>query len=139
MFGRRTKKNRRTGELIASTVAMRLKSDPETLSVTFEQQFRAYGIYVDAGTGREVYKGNPGDIGREKVRKKKPWFGRKYYLSVMNLRDFYAENLGLQTIDVIAESLTDVGLRKNIVEVREAASYKFKLNTDSIPGANLPS
>lgn len=118
LFGSHSRRHpRRTGELIRSTVAMRLKSDPDAMNVVFEQQFREYGIYVDSGTGRETPRGNAGDIGRPKVRKKQPWFGRKYYLSVMNLRDFYAENLGLQTIDMIAESLTDNGVRKNIKEL----------------------
>lgn len=140
LFGKKSRRYpRRTGELIASTVAMRLKSDEEALSVTFEQQFREYGIYVDAGTGREVYRNNPGDIGRQKVRKPKPWFSKKYYLSVMNLRDFYAENLGLQTIDIIADSLSDKGIRRNIVEVPEPASQRYRINTSAIPGANLPS
>ena len=141
LFGKRHtsgRYKRRTGELIRSTTSLRFKSDAEAISVEFEEQFREYGIYVDAGTGGEVARGNPGDIGlAEKRRKAKPWFKRKYYLSVMNLRDFYAENLALQTVDIVAEALNDKSLRKNIVRVGGPAT-RFTMNNSVIPGANLP-
>lgn len=118
---------------------MRFKSDPEALSLEYEEQFREYGIYVDAGTGRETFRNNPGDIGRPvKVRKAKPWFSRKYYMSVMNLRDFYAEQLGLETVDMIAAGINAKELRRNVVTVREGGSERFVMNNTSIPGANLP-
>lgn len=47
-------------------------------------------------TGRETPRGNPGDIGRAKKRKKRSWFARKYYGSVMIIRDFMADNLALE-------------------------------------------
>ena len=114
-FGFRTKRYpRRTGRLIRSTVALPLKADPDYLQTVFRQKFLEYGIYVDAGTGRETPRGNPGDIGRDKRRKPRPWFNRKYYLSVMNLREFYADNLGLQTIGMITNALTDRSLRQSV-------------------------
>lgn len=138
-FGRRTRRNRRTGDLILSTVALQLKSDPEALSVVFRQTFRDYGIYVDAGTGREVFRGNPGDIGRPKVRKAKPWFGKKYYLSVMNLREFYVENLGLQTVDIIAQQLDDRALRASVTRnVPRSAMPGGRGAVLEIPGTGLP-
>lgn len=129
-FGRRTRQYpRRSGELIRSTTYLPLKADPQYLHVTFRQQFLEYGIYVEAGTGREVYRGNPGDIGREKKRKPKPWFNRKYFLSVMNLREFYAENIGLQTVSMIADALDSRKLRQSVTT---------RPLPTSIPGTGLP-
>lgn len=105
---------RRTGALIASTRAVAFSHDDGYSDLTFRQKFLEYGIYVDAGTGREVPRGNPGDIGREKVRKPKPWFSRKYFMSVMNLRDFYADNLGLRTVGLLADAINDRSLRGGV-------------------------
>ena len=55
----------------------------------------------------------------------------------MNLRDFYAENLALQTVDLVAQGLNDKELRKNIIRVGGPAS-RFTMNNTAIPGANLP-
>ena len=66
-----------------------------------------YGIWQDLGTGREVPIGNGGDIGREKVRQRRPWFSPKYYASVMNLRDFYAESLGYEFVGLFANLDSD--------------------------------
>ena len=54
-----------------------------------------------------------GDIGRERKRKKKPWFSRKYYASVMNLRDFLSDNIAHEFVGVVAQALDDKYVRYN--------------------------
>ena len=39
-------------------------------------------------------QGNPGDIGHDKKRTAKPWLSKKFYSSYLNIRDFFADNLG---------------------------------------------
>jgi hypothetical protein len=66
-----------------------------------------YGLWQDYGTGRETPRGNSGDIGRDKVRQRRRWFSRKYYASVMNLRDFFAENLGKEYQGILSDIFND--------------------------------
>lgn len=83
-----------TGALRSSVRALPPIIVSERMRFMLTQEFLEYGLYVDAGTGREVYRGNPGDIGRPKVRERKEWFSKKYYASVMNLKEFMAESAG---------------------------------------------
>ena len=62
---------------------------------------------------KEIPRGNNGDIGREKKRVAKPWFSKKYYASVMNLRDFLADNIGQEFTGLVAKALDDNYLRYN--------------------------
>ena len=39
-------------------------------------------------------RGNFGNLGRAKRRQRRRWFSRKYYASVMNLKEFYEDNFG---------------------------------------------
>lgn len=96
-----------TGNLYASPKALSIKADGRFYDITLSQAFLEYGIWQDLGTGREVPIGNPGDIGREKVRQRRPWFSPKYYASVMNLRDFYAESLGYEFVGLFANLDSD--------------------------------
>lgn len=100
--------------LYGSILASQLKVNSDFTEMFFEQKFNEYGIYVDAGTGREVYKGNPGDIGRDKKRVAKKWFYPKYYMSFANIRDFMAENLGQQVASVITNALTEKFFRESL-------------------------
>lgn len=95
-----------TGALYRSVVAIGANADGKYTTVTLQQSFNIYGLYVDYGTGSNTPKGNPGDIGRDNNRKRKRWFSRKYYASVMNIRDFFAENLGKESASVISNALT---------------------------------
>jgi len=74
--------------------------------------FREYGLWQDYGTGRETPRGNPGDIGRAKVRQRRRWFSIKYYASFMNIKEFYADNLGKEFIGIINEALDDYNFRR---------------------------
>lgn len=96
----------RTRSLLDSVVAVKYTFDEKIINITLEQSFLEYGYYVDAGTGKEVSKGNAGDIGRDKVRKAKPWFFRKYTASWLNLRDFLSDNLGRDISDVMTNALS---------------------------------
>ena len=96
-----------TGNLYASPKALSIKADGRFYDITLSQALLEYGIWQDLDTGREVPIGNGGDIGREKVRQRRPWFSPKYYASVMNLRDFYAESLGYDFVGLFANLDSD--------------------------------
>ena len=95
---------RDTDRLLHSPVALPVRADGRFFEVSLSQQFLEYGLWQDYGVGRETHRGNNGDIGRKKVRQRRPWFSRKYYASVMNLRDFYADNLGHEFIGILASA-----------------------------------
>lgn len=94
-----------TGALYRSTLAVGMTADGKFTQITLSQSFRTYGIFQDYGTGRETPRGNSGDIGRDKVRKRRRWFSRKYFASVMNIQEFYADNLGRQFCNAVSNAL----------------------------------
>ena len=126
-----------TGALLASPKALPLRADGRFVELGLSQSFLEYGLWQNFGTGKEIPRkreqsgacsdyaersrdcrqeiprGNKGDIGRERKRKKKPWFSRKYYASVMNLRDFLSDNMAKEFVGVVAQSLDDKYLRYN--------------------------
>lgn len=102
-----------TGALLASPKSLPLRADGRFMELGLSQSFLEYGLWQNFGTGKEIPRGNNGDIGRERKRKKKPWFSRKYYASVMNLRDFLADNMVKEFVGVVAQSLDDKYLRYN--------------------------
>ena len=83
-----------TGALLASPKAVAMRADGRFFEVSLSQAFLEYGLWQDYGTGRETPRGNSGDIGRAKVRQRRKWFSRKYYASVMNIKEFYETNIG---------------------------------------------
>lgn len=93
-----------TGLLLRSPLALPVKADGRFFEVTLSQAFLEYGLWQDYGGGRETPRGNSGDIGRRKVRKRRPWFSKKYYASVLNLRDFLGENIGQEFQGIIADT-----------------------------------
>lgn len=70
-----------------------------------EVEFNTYGRFVDYGTGRNTPRGNPGDIGKANGRKRKRWFSHKYFASVMNIQEFYADSLGQEFCRAISNDL----------------------------------
>lgn len=52
-----------------------------------EFTFKLYGQFVDMGVGKEISKGNSGDLGATPTRQPKEWFSKKYYGQVMRLRE----------------------------------------------------
>lgn len=94
-----------TRQLLRSPQAVRQRADAQGLEVELAQSFLTYGLYQDYGTGREVARGNTGDLGRDKRRRRRPWFSRKYYMSVMNIKEFMADSLGREFIGIVADAL----------------------------------
>ena len=93
-----------TGRLLASPVAMPVRADGRFVEVTLSQEFLEYGLWQDYGVGRETPRGNSGDIGRAKVLQRRPWFSKRYYASVLNLRDFFGDNLGREFQGIMADT-----------------------------------
>lgn len=59
-----------------------------------EFSFKLYGIFVDMGVGREIFRGNDGDLGYTPIRKRKEWYSRIFYREVMRLREILMEKFG---------------------------------------------
>lgn len=93
-----------TRSLLHSPMALPVRADGRFFEVGLSQAFLEYGLWQDYGTGKETPRGNSGDIGHEKKRKRRRWFSKKYYSSVMNIRDFFADNLGREFQGIIADS-----------------------------------
>lgn len=94
-----------TGSLYNSVYNLGLTMNADATDLELLFGFNQYGIYVDKGTGREIYRGNPGDIGRDKVRVAKKWFNPKYWSSFYNLKEFMADNLGRQFTAMVGDVL----------------------------------
>ena len=83
--------------------------------ITLTQTFIEYGIWQDLGTGRNTAIGNThkrDNDGWTNKRERRPWMSPKYYASVMNLRDFYAESCGLEFVGLFANLDSD-DVRRN--------------------------
>lgn len=109
-----------TGKLLRSPLALKVQADGRFCDITLSQTFLEYGLWQDLGVGREVPHGNPGDIGRDKVRERREWFSIRYYSSIMNIRDFMAESLGDEFKSMFCAALDSGRLRQN------TAYYKRK-------------
>lgn len=103
-----------TGALYRSTLAVSMKADGKYTSISLSQSFNTYGLFVDWGTGRNTPRGNPGDIGKANGRKRKRWFSRKYFASVMNIQEFMADNLGKSCALAVSSILDQNALRKSV-------------------------
>ena len=101
------------GNLIASPVELPVRADGRFYDITLSQKFLEYGLWQDLGTGRETPIGNPGDIGRAKIRERRRWFSTKYYASIMRLRDFMAESLGHEFKSMFCQALDADRIRHN--------------------------
>lgn len=100
-----------THSLLRSPTALPVRTDGRFFEVGLSQAFLEYGLWQDYGTGRETPRGNSGDLGREKVRGRRRWFSRKYYASVMNIKEFFADNLGKEYQGFLSDIFDDKGLR----------------------------
>ena len=105
-----------TGALYRSTVAIGMTAEDKFTSVTLSQAFNTYGIFVDYGTGSNTPRGNSGDLGEgfTNKRKRKRWFSRKYYASVMNIQEFFADNLGRECCLTISSALSPDTMLKQV-------------------------
>ncbi len=107
-----------TGALYSSTIAVRMPADGKITQITRAQSFNTYGIFVDYGTGSNTPRGNSGDLGDGFVnrRKRRRWFSRKYFASVMNIQEFYADNLGKQFCNAISNALNPDLMRRSVAK-----------------------
>lgn len=105
-----------TGALYRSTLAVGMTADGKFTSVTLSQSFNTYGLFVDYGTGSNTPRGNSGDLGEgfTNRRKRKRWFSRKYFASVMNIQEFFADNLGRDCCLAIANALNPDVIRRSV-------------------------
>lgn len=101
-----------THSLLRSPTALPVRTDGRFFEVGLSQAFLEYGLWQDYGTGRETPRGNSGDLGREKVRGRRRWFSRKYYASVMNIKEFFADNLGKEYQGILTDIFDDREMRK---------------------------
>lgn len=109
-----------TGALLNSPVGIRCDKDERITTITLSQSFLEYGLWQNYGTGKEVARGNPGDIGRAKVRERRPWMSRKFYASFMNIKEFMADSLGREFIGLVSDALNPEAMR------RQSAYYKSR-------------
>ena len=125
-----------THSLLRSPIALPVRTDGRFFEVGLSQAFLEYGLWQDYGTGRETPRGNSGElsckssavsnsfehsrdaadngqsqVGHEKVRGRRRWFSRKYYASVINIKEFFADNLGRQYQGILSDIFNDKGLR----------------------------
>ena len=100
-----------TGALLASPKAVAMRADGRFFEVSLSQAFLEYGLWQDYGTGRETPRGNSGDLGRAKVRQRRKWFSRKYYASVMNIKEFYEDNIGRSFTGILSDFARNVNSR----------------------------
>ena len=103
-----------TGALYRSTIGISMTADGKFIDITLSQAFNTYGLFVDYGTGSNTPRGNSGDIGRENKRKRKRWFSRKYFASVMNIQEFYADSLGQEFCRGISNALNPDIMRRSV-------------------------
>ena len=104
-----------TGALYHSTVSISMTADGKFIDITLKEAFNTYGLFVDYGTGRNTSRGNPGDIGRANGRHLKRWFSRKYFASVMNIQEFYADSLGQEFCRAISNALNPDIMRQSLI------------------------
>ena len=94
-----------TGALRSSIEKGKFSMDEDGGAMAFH--YLEYGIYVDLGTGNGYYRGNPGDLHfldptyrleheLGQPRKRKPWFNKSWYISVLVLKEKLADVLGEQ-------------------------------------------
>lgn len=102
-----------TQRLLHSPIAVGMNADGKFSEVQLSQAFLEYGLWQDYGTGKEVPRGNSGDLGKPKVRKERHWFSRKYYMSVMNIKKFIGDSLGRQFQGIISDALDQKKFSRN--------------------------
>ena len=83
-----------TGRLLRSLKALPVRADGRFIEIGLSQSFLEYGLWQNFGTGKEIPRGNSGDIGRERKRQKKPWFSRSWRISLRIMANYMQRKLG---------------------------------------------
>jgi len=99
---------RDTDLLLNSPIGLEVRHDGRFCEVQLSQAFLEYGLWQDFGVGKETPRGNSGDLGRPKVRQRRPWFSKKYYASVLNIREFMADNMGKEFVGIISDAFAEI-------------------------------
>jgi len=99
---------RDTDRLLNSPIGLEVRHDGRFCEVQLSQAFLEYGLWQDFGVGKETPRGNSGDLGRAKVRQRRPWFSKKYYASVLNIREFFADNLGKEFVGIMSDAFAEI-------------------------------
>lgn len=123
-----------TKQLLQSPISLPVRADGRFFDINLTQQFLEYGLWQDYGTGREFRPKNGGNLEfldssyREehrldkprkvgpkwgggmtsgKPRKRRRWFSKKYYSSVLKFRDFMADSVGQEFCGIFTEMFND--------------------------------
>lgn len=72
-----------TGTLYCLTVGISMTADSKVINITLGQVFNIYCQFVDYGTGCNIPRCTPGDIGKANGCKR--WFSNKYFMPVMDI------------------------------------------------------
>ena len=83
-----------TGRLLRSLKALPVRADGRFIEIGLSQSFLEYGLWQNFGTGKEIPRGNSGDIVRERKRQKKPWFSRSWRISLRIMANYMQRKLG---------------------------------------------
>lgn len=94
-----------TKSLLFSVRGSHYISDKDFKSAEFEWDFNEYGLWQNYGTGKEIWRGNPGDIGMWPVRQPRKWMSIKFYASTMNIKEFMADSIGREFMGIFSEAL----------------------------------
>lgn len=93
--------------------------------------FNLYGMYVAAGVGKEISRGNTGDLGATPAREAKNWYSPVFYKEVMKLKDFLAWRYGREAVQTITNTLGNLNQetqRKQIVNPKWDQWLKKKVS-----------
>lgn len=92
-----------------------VRHDDKYMELTMHFTFPEYGVFVDAGVGREKPRGNDGDIGyttqagyQRKIRRPRPWYSIKWYASCMNIKEFMARSLRDDFVGIFTATFKDL-------------------------------
>jgi hypothetical protein len=70
-----------------------------------EFTFKLYGVFQDLGVGREISRGNGGDLGFTPNRKRREWYSKVFYREVMRLKEILIDRYGKASAQQVVESL----------------------------------
>lgn len=68
--------------------------------------FNVYGMYVNHGVGKEIYVGNPGDLGFTPKRKRKRWYSRVFYKEVLKIIKYVNWKYSKAGLEIINEAMS---------------------------------
>ncbi len=93
-----------TGQLYDSfthTVLSQANGDIRKISFFFN----VYGMWVNYGVGKEIARGNDGDLGFTPVRKRKVWHSKVFYREVEKILAYVNWKYGATSAEIIKKSM----------------------------------